>query len=444
MLKSTDISGQGNARLSAAGTPLCTDYRLKGVVQLSRSAEVKAGRKGLLLLRITLLVIAAAVTVGPMVRSGYAGLQSGHDPAAQSAPSQQHKPDPMTENELLVLIKHSGPGKISQSDIAAEVSRRGIGFQLSDQIIAELRNAGAETFLIESIKHSTVDAGLPHLQVRTKDSDSSSAPPAGDSAGRPTVNRSDEGEVSPEEIDKANAEALSRLPFIEQARYHALQFTTELPNFIVDEGVSRYVRTPQSGGEWKLEDNLEISLTYVADKGEQFKLLKINGRPTHMSYDSLNGSTSSGEFGATLGSLFAPQSKAQFRELRHETFRGHDSIVYDFAVRKENSSLQVTDKDSGQSRIAGYTGTVWIDSETKRVLRIEESADEAPFMFPITLSESAVEYDFVTISGTKFFLPVHAEVLLGRDNLRYYSKNVIEFTNYHKFEGDIKVLPDSN
>ena len=108
-------------------------------------------------------------------------------------------------------------------------------------------------------------------------------------------------------------------------------------------------------------------------------------------------------------------------------------------MRKAHSQNQITEKTTGRTIVAAYQGSVWIDTETKRVLRIEQSSEDIPPGFPITLSESAVEYDWVTISGERYLMPIHAEVLMGQDRERYYTRNVIEFRNYHKFDSDVKI-----
>ena len=59
---------------------------------------------------------------------------------------------------------------------------------------------------------------------------------------------------------------------------------------------------------------------------------------------------------------------------------------------------------------------------------------------PYGTSENAVEYDWVTIAEQRYLLPVQAELLMGRAGQQYYTRNVIEFSNYHKFEGKLKVL----
>jgi len=184
-------------------------------------------------------------------------------------------------------------------------------------------------------------------------------------------------------------------------------------------------------------------LTFRADKGEEYKLISVDGKPARQSYDQLGGSTSAGEFGSFLASLFAPPSKARFREIKHETFRNRDTVIYDYYVAKVNSTISITDKVSGRTITAGYKGSLWIDPETKQVLRVEAQDVEIPPDFPINMAENSVEYDWVTIAGERYLLPAEAQVLMGRDRDRYYMKNVIEFRNYHKYEGDVKLIPDS-
>ncbi|HEY6332354.1 MAG TPA: hypothetical protein VI756_23720, partial [Blastocatellia bacterium] len=77
------------------------------------------------------------------------------------AASGQQKTAPITKEELIAMIKKAGPRQLSQGDIALQVDKRGLAFKLDDQAIAELKAAGAQSLLIDSIKHSTEDAAAP-------------------------------------------------------------------------------------------------------------------------------------------------------------------------------------------------------------------------------------------------------------------------------------------
>jgi hypothetical protein len=339
--------------------------------------------------------------------------------AVSSFGVEQEDSHPLSKREILLLLKQAREHQILQGDIAAEVEQRGIAFTLDRVTVAELERAGARAFLIDALRRAGEVATKPVVK-----------PPQ--AAGQERATQEPKRDIPDG--------AVAQESLLERARQHALEYAKELPNFIVTQEVTRYARMPGKK-DWQLQDTLEVELTYRVDEGEHFKLSRLNGASTKLSYDELGGSTSTGEFGSMLVAVFAPQSQAEFKQSGHESFRSHSTVVYDFKVRTVHSVSHISDKNSGRTVTSGYNGSVWIDVETKRVLRIEQSHDDIPRDFPISLAENAVEYDWVTIGGERYLLPVQAEILLGRDSERYYSRNVIEFRNYRKFEGDLQVVP---
>ncbi len=339
----------------------------------------------------------------------------------------QEAKSPVTKEEILRLLKQPPGQRSEQGDLAGAISERGIAFKVNDQTLTELKKAGAKSFLIDAILQASQNPGRP-LQ-------SPVPAPVTEAKEAPQPQEAPKEDESPE----ARTAAIARLPLIEQARYHAADFMEELPNFVATQIVTRSIKTPEKK-DWQVDDKLEIELTYRVKDGEKFKLQKVNGKPTSMTYESLGGSTSTGEFGSMLSALFAAESHAEFKELRHEKFKSRETVVYDFKVKKAFSSNRITDRTSGRSVTAAYSGTVWIDAETKRVLRLEQSSEDIQKGFPITMAESAVEYDWVMISGTRYLMPISAEMILGSDSERQYSRNVIELRNYHMFETDVKMI----
>ncbi|HYP27269.1 MAG TPA: DUF4148 domain-containing protein [Blastocatellia bacterium] len=333
---------------------------------------------------------------------------------AGAVPSQDGKA-PLTRQELLALLKQAESRQVPQADIAAEVESRGIAFAIDEKALAEFQKAGARSFLLDSIRRAGQNPGKPPLKSPEADGIDPSQP------------------LSPED--------LARLPLLERARHRALEYSREVPNFIVTQFVTRYERTPDAR-DWRVKDRLEIELTYEGGKGERFKLLRVNGSPARQTYEEIDGSTSTGEFATMLRALFLPDSRTEFKEAKREEFNKRMAVVYDYRVRKENSHSVIMDKPSGKQFIAGYSGSVWVDSETAQVLRIEEASEGFPPDFPVTLSENAVEYDWVTIAEERYMLPVRAEVLLGWDHLKAYTRNAIEFKNYKKFETKIRLDPN--
>jgi hypothetical protein len=327
---------------------------------------------------------------------------------------------PVTKQELLSRIRDAEAHHVSQVDIVGEIDKRGIAFTVDEKLRIELRKLGARSFLLGAIERAGHNQGKPQVSD-------------------PEVQNQD---VRNQEAEPESREAMiAKLPLLEQARQHALDFSEELPNFIVTQAVTRYTQVPGTK-DWHLDDKLEIELTYRVGQSEDLNLLRVDGKPAKQSYADIGGSTSTGEFGSMLTAVFIPQSKCEFKEVKHETFRGRPTVIYDFKVRRANSLITLTDRTSGKKVVAGYNGSIWIDTETKRVLRIETSNDNIPAGFPITLSENAVEYEWTTIAGERYLLPIHAEVLIGVDAKKYYTRNVIEFRNYRRFEAKIKIDPN--
>ncbi|MEP7336506.1 MAG: hypothetical protein ABI977_01965 [Acidobacteriota bacterium] len=344
----------------------------------------------------------------------------------------QDKKPPMAKEEILAFLKSASsprPGterRTEQGDLAGEIEQRGVAFPVTEQTLEELRKAGARAFVLDAIRNTVKKEEPPEApRLKTAEATVQAAAP----------------EPSEEEKEKARAEAFAKLPFLEQARYYALQYAEDLPDFSAMQFVTRFAQKP-GDKDWKQEDKLEIELTYRIKGGEKYNLVRQNGAPTKVKYDNLGGSTSTGEFGSILAAAFAPQTRAEFKEIRNEVFRNRKTVVYEFKVKKAFSLSKLTDKTTFQSVTSGYQGTVWIDVETRRVLRIEQAQEGMPANFSITLAENAVEYDWVKIADQSYLLPVRAEVLLGQDRERSYTRNVIEFRNYRKFDTDIKIFPD--
>ncbi len=330
----------------------------------------------------------------------------------------QENKQPFTKDEILRLLKPVPGKRVEQGDLAGEIAARGIAFKIDEKTLEEFRKAGARVFVISALQQAAEDATRPKIAPGSQ------------------TEKALENVATDENLTEAQ---IKKLPLWEQARRQAADFMEDLPNFIVNQFVSRYVRTPEKK-DWQEEDKLEIELTYRAEAGEKFKLLKINGRPTSQSYESIKGATSTGEFGSMLSALFSTESKADFKEIRKEDFHGSKTALYEFSVKKANSAHTITDKTSGKSVVTAYQGSVWIDLESARVLRIEQSATDIQRGFPINVAEGAVEYDWITVSGKKYMMPIYAEVILGSEADRFYSRNVIEMRNYRIFETDVKMI----
>jgi hypothetical protein len=221
-------------------------------------------------------------------------------------------------------------------------------------------------------------------------------------------------------------------PLIRKAANAAMDFTETLPNYVCQEMVTRYL-SDSSPASWQAQDIITAEVVYEGGK-EDYRNITVGGKPFHKSMEETGGAWSEGEFGTILINLFNPGTAAQFRYMQDSRAGSVTAKEYSFEVAHENSHWEV--KFGSQSYLPGYTGKVWIDPATSRVLRIEMYARNFPGDFPTDHVESATDYQYVRLGGAQqYLLPVHSETLSCERGSVQCSRNTIDFRNYRKFEG---------
>lgn len=220
---------------------------------------------------------------------------------------------------------------------------------------------------------------------------------------------------------------------IRKATDAALDFTDTLPNYVCTEQIARY-QSESSPPNWQAIDIVSADVIYENQK-ETYKNLAINGRKVNKKMEDMEGAWSTGEFGTILINLFNPGTAADFHYKRDSRAAGILAKVYDFSVDHQHSSWSI--HFGGQSYLPAYRGSVWIDPQTGRVLRIEMQAYGFPSDFPTDHVESATDYEYTRLGDTKqYLLPVHSETLSCQRGSAFCSRNAIDFRNYHKYSGE--------
>jgi len=227
---------------------------------------------------------------------------------------------------------------------------------------------------------------------------------------------------------------------INGARDAAFEFTESLPNYVVKQFTTRYQTDTAHGSRTSWQALDVVTADVVTENGkESYKNLLVNGKPPRDAIEK-TGSWSTGEFATVLQGILAPQTDADFHNKRSTTIVNRPAYRYDYAVAQPNSMWHVY--ASAESYVPGYTGSIWIDKENFRVLRIEMSAVDMPRSFALDAVESAVDYDYVLIGDKKYLLPVHSEALSCVRGTAECTRNVIEFRNYKKFSADTSITFD--
>lgn len=231
-------------------------------------------------------------------------------------------------------------------------------------------------------------------------------------------------------------------PVIDKARQAAFAYAQTLPNFVVKEYTTRYASETLRGSQTSWHTLDVVTADLVSEGGqESYKNILVNGRKPAVDI-AKTGTWSTGAYASILFDVLAPDTNALFRGKRSTTIKGRDAWLYDFSVEKRNSHWEVTTE--GGTYVPPYTGSIWIDKESARALRIELSAHGLPDTFLLDTVENAVDYDFVPIGEGKYLLPVHSEALSCERHTSYCSRNVIDFRNYKKFSADTSITFDSD
>jgi hypothetical protein len=262
--------------------------------------------------------------------------------------------------------------------------------------------------------------GAPVRPVET----AAAAPPA----GAPSIRRIGEEDAAPIPIMSRSGDQLIR-----KATDAALDFTEGLPSYVCQEMMSRF-ESESNPPNWRPLDVVSMNVVYENGK-EDYRDLAVNGKPTKKPIEEVGGAWSTGEFGTVLIDLFSPATAADFHFQRDSRMAGINTKLYDFDVKRENSHWNVHMGSQGYT--PPYKGSVWIDPQTGRVMRIEMQAYGFPESFPTDHVESATDYQYIRLGDAKqYLLPVHAETLSCQRGTNQCSRNTIDFRNYHKYTGE--------
>jgi len=276
-----------------------------------------------------------------------------------------------------------------------------------------------------------VKAGKPATAATPSEMAEAEAPPEGD---RETN--------APSPTSSTVSKAQEHAEFLEKAREMAFTFTDGLPNYMCQELVTRYFSENHAGTLWKPQDVVSEEVIWNKNK-EDYRNVQIDGKKVNPEKVG-DRSWSTGEFGTILIGLLHPATEAHFQFARTATLHHVVTLMYDFTVDRPHSQWSI--HEGGQSVEPGYSGTIWFEKDSGRVLRIEFSADDIPKEFPADTAETALDYDYVQLGQKKFLLPVHSDVLVCHRGTSICSKNAIDFRNYHKYgsESDIKFETEEN
>lgn len=325
---------------------------------------------------------------------------------------------PLTRDEYVQMLYALQKNPGGKADIIEALRKRGIDFVLNDGLRGLTRSKGAND---DELKRA-----LEEAERRRQNPEAAKLPSAKESA---------------EVLERSRAATLAALD--------------DMPDFVVKQVIARSAAYAGTGN-WKPLDNVIIAVSYSTEKGEQYKVLAIDGAPVDSekgsNYSGLSGSTTGGEFVEALAKLFKPESKTEFKILTTDVIRNQPTLVYEYEILIQNNKNGGVGfkTPSGQKDFtfttvpAGEKGKVWVDRKNGRVLRIEFKATDIPANFRVRAFDSTIDYDWVDIAGEKFLLPIISDnrFTSAEGNQLFQSRNLIRFKNYQRYGSEVKILDD--
>ena len=218
-----------------------------------------------------------------------------------------------------------------------------------------------------------------------------------------------------------------------KARAYMADILANQPNYVCIETIDRSERM-RPKAKFETIDSLRFEVAFV-DKHELYAW------PGSKKFDETSLVDMVPEGAAIATGAFAGHAEFLFRSnaatVKAGDWADEDGkryARYPFTV-PANLSRYVLMKTKKDSAFVGYSGDIWIDPATVRVIRISLHADEIPARLDIQRTATSIEYGAAKIGQREFWLPARSieEItsLLGRTD-----RNVTLFSGCRAFTGE--------
>ena len=309
----------------------------------------------------------------------------------------------MTVAQLVMFIRSSVELKQPDVKVAEYLRKVKLTDKLDDRTIEDLQSQGAGPKTVAALRElGEASASLP-----------AAAPPP----------------PKPVYVPPPAPDSVEQGKIIQEARDYAINYTKQLPNFICVQVTRRDFDPSGVGKNWYHADTITARLSY--NGFENYEVILHNNQPvTNATMRQFGGTTSEGEFGSMMKEIFEPETHTQFSWDHWGKLRGRKTYVFAYDVQQEFSKYHV-EADDKLSIVPAYRGLVYIDEDTKAVVKIVMTPYDMPSTFPIHDITSSLDYDLETIGDMQYMLPLKSVLTSKRD--RQMTKNDIEFRLYRKF-----------
>jgi len=226
-----------------------------------------------------------------------------------------------------------------------------------------------------------------------------------------------------------------------------------LPNFICEETMMRSTRG-LSSSKWTELDVVTVEVTFANGRGDRYSNFRIDGHPLNLppgihgpsalrkflNQQDTGGWWTLAEFGSELVAVFNPTGQTSFKFNGEVNLPSGPATVFDFHLNRVNNFSLVL-AGEGVNFYPGLVGSLWIDRNSGKLLRVEDHGTEFDSSFSIISYFSAKNYGDVAISDIgSFLLPTAGEAEECDRTLGMCYKNVLSFHDCRKFSAKSHVV----
>lgn len=331
----------------------------------------------------------------------------------------------LTVKQLFSFIQSSVQIKQTDREVAGYLSKVKLSEKLDDRTLEDMQALGIGPKTMAALRSlrdqsQSLTSAAPVVEVKT--------------VPKPPPSSEEQGAI------------------LDEVRDYALNYSKTLPDYICTLVVRRYA-APAPGGRYsrpgrrdddpsyQLQNTLTVKLSYFEQK-EDYKLILINNSPSQMDYNKVGGTRSSGDFGSLLRMVFEPAAEARFEWDHWGLLRKRPTYVFAYHITQERNQWHVTSGEGTdiQDTIPAVRGLIYVDQETKQVLRITLVAVDLPPTFPVKEASDQLDYDYQDVGGQQFLLPLSNKVLINSADV--WTKNLNEYHLYHKYTSESAIQFD--
>jgi len=300
-----------------------------------------------------------------------------------------------------------------------------------------LLTEGGKTVLTQEGHAAESDTHLAHSGLEDADPDPPGSFPPLESISRPASAL--DIAISDNPFQRPPEEEIKSL--LGEAAQSANSYWDSLPNFTCRQVTQRFSGSGRDD-KWEQIDTLTGRLDYFDHQEEwEFQEYEKDHKKSRdaSSYPG-RGVSEFGIFGDVIRGLFRPSAKPEISWFETDSLGGKTVQVFKYRVARENSNLYLRG-GSTQVVLVGYHGMVYIDSARHGVRRITEIADEVPKGYPIRETLVSADYDYVSIGGQQYLLPIGAQIILREWSRRAKLElNQIRFSDFHRFRSTARIV----